>query len=98
MMTNRRTIALLIVAAFVVVMLFSTVYVAAEADHDCLGGDCQICCQLSICQSILKSIVLIVCAGFFAAVLICLLCIFVSRFAEETVFFTLVSLKVKLSD
>ncbi len=99
MMTNqKRTMALLIAAAFIVVVLFSTAYVAAESDHDCLGGDCQICCQLSVCRSILESIMLIACAEAFAAVLVCMLCAFMPRFAEGSLLFTLVSLKVKLSD
>lgn len=49
-----RFIALLVAALVLAAMLFSTAYIAAEADHDCTGEQCPICYQISICQNILK--------------------------------------------
>lgn len=49
-MTNKKRAAALFVAvAFVFVMLFSMVYIAEESNHDCIGSDCQICYQISVC-------------------------------------------------
>lgn len=36
-------------------MLFASVYVAAEAEHDCIGEDCPICALVDQCEGILKS-------------------------------------------
>ena len=65
------------------VMLSSVAYIAAEAGHDCTGADCAICHQIHVCENLLKSIGL---AGF------------LSSCTEAARAFTLVSLKVKLSD
>lgn len=98
-MTNKkRAVAFLTVAAFVLVMLFSVVYIAAESDHDCVGSDCQICYQISVCQHTLRSILLIACSVLSTAAIVCVLCRWVSRAADSSIFCTLVSLKVKLSD
>ena len=98
-MTNKkRAVALFAAAAFVFVMLFSVVYIAAESDHDCVGSDCQICYQISVCQHTLRSILLIACSVLSTATIVCVLCRWVSRAADSAIFCTLVSLKVKLSD
>ena len=46
----------LLAAVLAVVMLFSAVYIAVEADHDCSGEDCAICRQISICENLLKTL------------------------------------------
>ena len=46
----------LLAAVLAVVMLFSAVYLAVEADHDCSGEDCAICRQISICENLLKTL------------------------------------------
>lgn len=98
-MTNKkRAVAFLTVAVFVLVMLFSVVYIAAEADHDCVGSDCRICYQISVCQHTLRSILLIACSVLSTATIVCVLCRWISHTASSAIFCTLVSLKVKLSD
>ena len=86
---------LAIVLAFV--MLSSVAYIAAEAGHDCTGADCAICHQIHVCENLLKSIGL---AGFAAAAAAIryILCRILSSCTEAARAFTLVSLKVKLSD
>ena len=89
---------LAIVLAFV--MLSSVAYIAAEAGHDCTGADCAICHQIHVCENLLKSIGL---AGFAspppaAAAIRYILCRILSSCTEAARAFTLVSLKVKLSD
>ena len=81
---------LAIVLAFV--MLSSVAYIAAEAGHDCTGADCAICHQIHVCENLLKSI------GLAAAAIRYILCRILSSCTEAARAFTLVSLKVKLSD
>lgn len=37
------------------VLLFSSVFVAAEAHHDCPGEDCPVCLNLRMCEEILRT-------------------------------------------
>lgn len=37
-----------------IVMLFSVCFVLAEADHDCIGEDCSVCHQISLCVDTLE--------------------------------------------
>lgn len=39
-----------------VIVLFSTFYIAAEADHDCCSEDCPICACIHQCEKILRDI------------------------------------------
>jgi hypothetical protein len=84
---------LAVVLAFV--MLSSVAYIAAESDHDCTGVDCAICHQINVCENLLKSIGL---AGSAAAAILYILCRIIPSCTEVARTFTLVSLKVKLSD
>ena len=88
----------LLAAVLAVVMLSSAVYLAVEADHDCSGDDCAICRQISICENLLKSLGLAGAAAVFAAAVRYALCRVIPSCAEVVRTFTLVSLKVKLSD
>ena len=88
----------LLAAVLAVVMLFSAVYIAVEADHDCSGEDCAICHQIGVCENLLKSLGL---AGAVAAVTAALpytMCKAILPCAETTDTLTLVALKVKLSN
>ena len=84
---------LAVVLAFV--MLSSVAYIAAESDHECTGVDCAICHQINVCENLLKSIGL---AGSAAATVAAILCRIIPSCIEVARTFTLVSLKVKLSD
>ena len=87
---------LAVVLAFV--MLSSVAYIAAESDHDCTGVDCAICHQINVCQNALKNLSLAVCAAVFAAALPYTLCRGISVCTDYAQSYTLVSLKVKLSN
>ena len=88
----------LLAAVLAVVMLSSAIYIAVEADHDCSGDDCAICHQIGVCENLLKSLGLAGAAAIFAAAVRCALCSVIPSCAEVVRTFTLVSLKVKLSD
>ncbi len=38
------------------IVLFSSFYIAAEADHDCCGEDCPICACIHQCENTLRGI------------------------------------------
>lgn len=98
-MTKRNRVLTVLFAAMVLfVMLFSEFYIAVEADHDCTGEDCPVCCQITICENTLKSVGQAVIAVTLAA-FVCVLMIFLPSFAKKTAYNTsLVTLKVKLSN
>ena len=85
---------LAVVLAFV--MLSSVAYIAAESDHDCTGVDCAICHQIGVCENLLKSLGLAGAAT--VAAILYILCRIIPSCTEVARTFTLVSLKVKLSD
>ena len=94
MTKKSRLITGLLAAVLAAVMLSSAIYIAVEANHNCSGEDCAICHQLQVCENLLKSIGL---AGAAAAVRDAP-CRVIPSCAEVVRTFTLVSLKVKLSD
>ena len=87
---------LAVVLAFV--MLSSVAYIAAESDHECTGVDCAICHQINVCENLLKSIGLAGSAAATVAAILYILCRIIPSCIEVARTFTLVSLKVKLSD
>lgn len=98
MTKKTRIAALLLAAAVLTVMLCSAFYLALEAGHDCIGDGCAICCQIAVCRNVLKKLSLSVCATAFAAAFTYTLCRDVSACTDYAQSYTLVSLKVKLSD
>ena len=98
MTKKKRIISLVVAVAVFFVMLYSALYIAAEANHDCVGENCPICYQISVCQNALKNLSLAVSAAAFAAAFTYTLCRSISACADVTPSYTLVSLKVKLTD
>ena len=98
MTKKKRIISLIVAVAIFFVMLYSALYIAAEANHDCVGENCPICYQISVCENTLKNLSLAVCAVAFAAAFTYTLCRSISACADVTPSYTLVSLKVKLTD
>ena len=88
----------LLAAVLAVVMLFSAVYLAVEADHDCSGEDCAICHQIGVCENLLKSLGLAGAAAVITAAFTYTMCKAILPCAETTDTLTLVALKVKLSN
>ena len=98
-MTKRnRFLTTLLTIAVAFVMLTSVAYIAKESHHDCVGDNCAICHQLQVCENLLKSIGLAGAAAVFAAAVRYAPCRVIPSCAEVVRTFTLVSLKVKLSD
>lgn len=98
-MTKKKRIVSLVLAVTVLfVVLYSTFYIAAEADHDCVGDNCPICYQIRVCQNTLKNVALAAHAAAFTTAVAYILCSVISACAEIKQSDTLVSLKVKLSN
>ena len=53
---KKRLIALVVLAAVLVITLFSSCYVIKEADHDCNGAACPICAMIEQCEDNLRQI------------------------------------------
>ena len=97
-MTRPKHEAALLALVLAFVMLFSVLYIALEADHDCCGDDCVICAQLQVCGNLLKTLLI---AALLLPAARCL-CAAVRASSDENGCFvrplTLTVLKVKLSD
>lgn len=58
MTRKKHVIAIVIAIVFVTVIIFSSAYIVAEADHNCSGEHCPICYQIEICQNTIKALTL----------------------------------------
>ena len=61
--TALRILTVLSVTAVLFVVLFSSLYIILEADHDCCGEECHICETLENCQATLHQIGAVPVAG-----------------------------------
>ncbi len=94
--TKRRKAVL--AAALALVLLFSVCFIALEADHDCHGDDCAVCAQICACMEALRQGVLLLALLLTAWLVLLPAAAARMETAAETQRFSLVSLKVKLSD
>lgn len=53
---KQKIIALMICCVIALLMLFSSLYVIAEADHNCPGDNCAVCINIHRCEEMLKLI------------------------------------------
>lgn len=98
MKKNARLTALTLAAILAAVMLFSVLFVAAEADHDCSGEDCAVCFQINICVKTLESCTRAVASAAVAAFVCAAAAVSVCACMAAAENDSLVTLKVKLSD
>ena len=81
-----------------VLVAFSAFYIAAEADHDCCGEDCQICACIHQCENTLRGIgdgAAVRCAAVAPVILILFAAAFVIPAVSRD---TLISRKVRLNN
>lgn len=97
---NRRKRALTVIfsALYIFILLFSVLFIASEADHNCcVKESCPICYQISICNNVVKNV-----GSACPFVFILLACVFAVELiigAKNGISAsTLVMLKVKLSN
>ena len=89
---------MLLAVTILLVVLCSAAFIAEEASHDCAGENCPICDQISVCQNILKTFSFAVCAIAFAAAFTYTLRKHIFACTDKVPSYTLVSLKVKLTN
>lgn len=94
---NRRLAFLLALAACFIV-LFSGLYIAAETNHDCIGEDCPVCYQISVCENTLETLGYAVVAILAAAGLTFVVAECPAQPKTSLGSSTLITLKVKLSN
>lgn len=97
MKQKRSTLSFAAVIVVLFVVLISSFFVAAETNHDCIGEDCPICYEISVCQETVRKLTL-ACAVFAAVLLFSICVVMPAAQSRPAVCHTLVSLKVKLSD
>ena len=93
---KKQIIAIFFAVMVLFVMLFSALLNTVDTEHDCLGEDCPICCQVNICQDSLKNLILAVCTVVIAFVLRYNLPRRILVCADSISTITLVSLKMEL--
>lgn len=98
-MENKRKITAIILAVIVLlVMFYSAHFIAEESEHDCVGDDCPICCQINVCRSSLKNLSLAVVVAVLAAAFTFIIYRSIAVCTDTITYHTLISLKVKLTD
>ncbi len=86
-------ISILLIASF----MLSSLYIIAEADHDCVGEGCHICQAVSVCLNAVSSVLLIL-AGLITTLLLKKTASFCAFSDVATAYKNnLIKLKVKLS-
>ena len=98
MAKQKRIAAALIAAAMLLVLPGAALFLIEEAGHDCIGEGCPICFQMGVCQNVLKGFTLVLCALVLAAAVRRALYGYIGAWVDVIPSFTLVALKVKLSD
>ena len=82
---------------FICLVLFAGCPVVVELGHDCIGENCAVCSNINLVQEILHALTLLATATILVFVLYFAFKS-ISFFVKKHLFFTLISLKVKLSD
>jgi len=97
-MIKSKRLASVLVLLVACIMLFSVLFIALEADHDCCGEDCVICAQIQFCEDLLRNLIttsVLVAAAWY---LYALIRVFADADCCSVHPHTLIVLKVKLSD
>ena len=94
----KKFIAGILAASVLFIMMFSVLFIAEHADHDCTGDDCPVCACLQQCEMMFRGLETGMTAGagvylplLFLIISVSLLCHFV---AERTP----VAIKVRLNN
>ena len=97
MIKPKRLVSVLaMLVAFI--MLFSVLFMVLEADHDCCGEGCAVCARIRACEGLLRNVMTAAVLAVAALFLSALICIFADAGGFAVRLYTLIALKVKLSD
>lgn len=98
MAKHKRIAAAFLAAALLLVMLGSALFIIEESGHDCIGEGCSVCFQLSVCRNALKNLCLAVFAAAVATGVLFALAMGADAPQKPDFSYTLVTMKVKLSN
>lgn len=97
-MNKPKRLASVLVLLVAFLMLFSVLFIALEADHDCCGDGCAVCAQIQVCEDLLRSLTTVCVLATAAWCLYTLSRVFADTDCCSVHPHTLIALKVKLSD
>ncbi len=98
MQKNNRIAVILITISFVFAFCFSTIFLSTNTEHECVGEGCSICAQLEQCENLLETATLV---GIASTILVSgMMQLTNSKTVRQKEFvgWSLVTLKVKLSN
>lgn len=95
---KKRLVALITALAVCFVMLFSVALLATEANHHCCGEKCPVCAQIQFLNGIIKSFGTALCAVYLIFFAVLGFAGAVSALPSYSPVFSLIKLKVKLTD
>lgn len=98
MSKRNRLLAFAMAGVVLFSLLFSSCYIALNANHHCTGEHCQICTRISMCEDTLKSFSFTGAMGVFGALAVYFLVRLISLFSDYSFSESLITLKVKLSN
>lgn len=98
MTKKKRLIATLLTVMVIFVVLFSSLFIVENANHDCIGDDCSICYVISVCKNVLKTIGLALAVAILTAFVGTFMLFLPSLTERVAGSISLVTLKVKLSN
>ena len=52
--SHKKIVAGIAAFAVLFIVLFSSFYICAEADHHCSGEDCPVCACIQICENVIR--------------------------------------------
>ncbi len=52
MLKNKRNLSKILLIFFIFSIFFSCALVSLSVDHDCIGNECTICCEISLIKDI----------------------------------------------
>ncbi len=97
-MIRPKRLASVLVLLVAFIMLFSVLFIALEAGHDCCGEDCAVCAQIQVCENLLRNLLTAAAPVAAAWCLYALSRVFADTDCCAVHPHTLIALKVKLSD
>ena len=90
--------AAVLAALCCIALLCSVCFIATQAEHECTGENCSICCVLQLCESVLRSFGIAVAVVALASLAGCRCALHIKERTQPFGFTTPVTLKVKLSN
>lgn len=95
--TKQKLIAFLLCACIMVASVFSLLFVASHAHHDCVGDECVVCNQIGTAKSILNQLKTGTSASANSIALWGFFVLFAVAFVARAVFFSPVKSKIRMN-